>query len=163
MDYAALLVGAAIALGSAFLGIVSEAGKSWISRRTSIADKKTAFQHQTAVELQETLYDAVQQTERLYIWYLVKHKDTGVWGDPSLPPEKEGDKLGIPRARVQMLVERLSDDCVRKTVYDLLEIGPLVLGAETVGEATRHYTHLKDQSETVNKILGKVVRESWPM
>lgn len=57
MDYLTLLVGAGIALGSAFLEIVTEAAKGWIARRNAIADKRTTFQHRTAVELQELLFE----------------------------------------------------------------------------------------------------------
>lgn len=62
MDYLTLLTGAIIALGSAFLGIGSEAAKGWIVRRTTIRDKKTVFQHGTAVELQELLYELMRSS-----------------------------------------------------------------------------------------------------
>jgi hypothetical protein len=162
MDAATLLLGAGIALGSAAVGVVSEALKGWLVRRTTNEDKRKAFQHRTAVELQETLFRMGQQTNAFYFWNAAHFRETRHWGGAGLPPERDDDKWGIPRTRVWLLVERMDDDELRNAVQKLTNIGTAILVSETFEDATRLFQEHEDQLKSVNGLLGKIIRESWP-
>lgn len=162
MEVATLLTGAAIALGSASLGVVSEAIKGWISRRTNIEDRRKAFQHRTAIELQEALHDVAQEVQQVFLWYMIKYNQTKQWGDPSMPPGTDKDSTGKARQRALVLVERLDDGAVRQSVYAMLESGPKVLTADDLPDAVLRQEAYSDHCVAVNKQLGTIIRESWP-
>jgi hypothetical protein len=161
MDYAALLVGAGIALGSAFLGVVSDAVKSWMTRRTTLSDKRTAFQHRTALELQEALHELTRGVTVMYEANLSAYYKTEKWGVGAIP-DGIGESDRLNRIRAVMLSERLDDDNVRAVVRSLITSGLQTFSAHTATEAGEQMDDLYAKSEAANKALGKVIRESWP-
>lgn len=161
MELTTLLAGAAIALGSAFLGVISEAAKSWITRRTTIEDKKKAFQHRTAVELQETIHDLLRGISDMHDDDVRANRKTGNWGVGHIPTGV-GESHTTLRVRAITLVERLDDEDLRAAVQKLVSDGVNALGSLSLEEAANKLDGLLMQSATVNKALGKVIRESWP-
>ncbi len=163
MDAGTLLFGAGIALGSAALGFITEAAKGWLLRRTTNEDKRKAFQHRTAIELQETVIATNPQFASIYFWNLSHYRRSREWRTADLPPQGEDEaKLGEPRMRVVMTVERLDDKEARESVQALLTLGKELVSAESLEQATRIYMSLESQTMTVNRILGRIIRDSWP-
>jgi hypothetical protein len=87
VDAGTLLFGAGIALGSAALGTCGEAAKGFIGRWVATSDKRRSFQHRTAVELQETLFEYFRTTSQIQLEEMKNFKATGQWGRHLAPDD----------------------------------------------------------------------------
>ena len=161
MEWVTLITGAGIALGSAFLGTVTEAMKSWVVRRNTIADRKSAFQHRTAVELQELLYELMRSSVAMLEADVDAFKMTGNWGN-HLVPDRHDNEARIQRVRANILVERLIDSTLREEVEELIKLSLSIHTSPSHEAALDALIKASDQSKKVSKLLGKVIRDSWP-
>jgi hypothetical protein len=100
--------------------------------------------------------------ESIFLWYVIKHQQTGKWGGSTMPPEKDGQSMGKARSRALILVERLLNADVRQTGYGMLDMGPKVLTADDFGDALIKHDQYSEACVSVNKALGRLIRESWP-
>lgn len=161
MDTTALLLGAGIALGSATLGVVSEALKGWLVRRNTNADKRKAFQHRTAVELQETIYEMMRTSLAMYFSDTMAYRATGQWGRNRAPVDID-EQNRVQRARVNVLLERMEDANLRQNIEAIVSTTAAMMTARSESEANQAHDALMNQLKIVNRELGRIVRESWP-
>lgn len=161
MEWVTLLAGAGIALGSAFLGIVSEGAKGWVARRNTIADRRAEFQHATAVELQETLFEAGKISLGLVVEMTIYNRDREGWTAATLSDEmnlKEQQLL----TRVNILKSRIDDPVVREKVGAHIDMTGQALKIQSMKEAEALIDEWIETQRSTDDVIGQLIRDTWP-
>lgn len=89
------------------------------------------------------------------------YRKTGKWGRNRV--SDDDDNAGrIQRTRANILLERLDEQGLRAEVEELIEASVLVHTAPSVEAVTDALVKFTELGKMVSRLLGRVVRESWP-
>lgn len=161
MEISSLLLGAGIALGSAFLGVIGEAAKGWLARRSALEDRQSAFTHRTAIELQDLLLKLVSSTGEILGFAKRLSNVSGVWSFEDVPLEMGRAHRNLI-AKIGALHERLDHAATREQVKEVLNIAAAAIRAESEVKSNEAYERLMALAFPANAALGKVIRSSFP-
>jgi hypothetical protein len=159
------LVGALASIATTFI-----AGQHAFSlqRRTSLferLEKHRAFQHDTLIELQDAVHEALRMVSSGYFEDLKAFQTSGQWGSALLSDEVNQGILTANR-RVVILVQRVADDALRaelQAVYAAVNSVSLAKSrVECEGLLQRATTSVMSVMEHVGRVLRGLYQVSEP-
>ena len=127
------------------------------SRRDRLVERRTDFQRQTLLDLQEATMQLMRATASINHEDVMASRSTGRYGRQLV-----GDELAethrLANARVTTLRVRVRDQAVRDLVRDLQENGTLLVMCPSESESTRLFGTLFAVFNNLNERIGELLR-----
>jgi hypothetical protein len=137
-------------------------------RRDQLFERRTSFQRQTLLDLQEACAQLVRTAGAIQHQDYVAYRSTGKWTMQQVPDDlAEGNRLA--QARTGMLIARVRDDTVRELTDKLKTHAGEVIRSQTHKDSQRAeidmleiYTRLNERIGQVLRTLDDVEQEHFP-
>lgn len=154
------IVGALASIGTTWLASRGAHTLQQEKSREDRAERASAFQRQTLLDLQEAIHDALRLVNRAHIEDSEAHRQTKEWGNNMLSDEvNEGIRLAM--RRVSILVERVADDELRSRVKSLMSGATQVLLSCNEQESRFYIDKTSDDAGQVFEGVGAVLRRHY--
>jgi hypothetical protein len=151
------IVGALASIGTTWLASRSTESLQQQRAREDRAERASAFQRQTLLELQEALHDALRLVTRAHIQDREAAKRGDAWRSGRLGADLD-EELRLAYRKVAILAERIADDSLRSGVKDLMAKTNAVLNAFTESESKDTLEQSYALAEEVLQSVGTALR-----
>lgn len=155
------------------LGYATKAVSDWLQhRRTSererqareatrqeqLAERRSTFQRQTLLDLQEAMMQLVRATGAMHHQDVMAFRTTGTW-QKQLFGEELAENSRLANARTSMLAVRVRDDSVRDLVQAVKNHATAAGMCASQDEGQRAMAGMGDAFEKLNQRIGEVLRK----
>ncbi|MFH2134628.1 MAG: hypothetical protein ABII81_05545 [Pseudomonadota bacterium] len=153
------------------IGALASIGTAWISARNTsllqgekaLAERKersNAFQRQTLLELQDSMHDALRLVYKAFHEDLLSSRSGTKWGSTILSDELN-ESSRAANQKVAILIERVSNDSLRKEVKKFMAIATKALLASSETEARTILEGSYAYSNSVFELIGETLRQHY--
>ena len=162
---------AAWGLIGTIVGALTSIATTWLSGKTSsrLQDEKaraeraaraSTLQRESLLELQEAIHDALRLIYRAHIEDCQSVRSGTEWASATLSEEvSEGVRLA--QRRIAILVERLTDEPLRKTIKALMDNASRAMLASTVSESRDIFERTTVSATQVLESIGEELRRHY--
>jgi hypothetical protein len=154
------IVGAAASIGTTWLTNRNAAALQSSAKAAEQLENRRAFQRQTLVELQDAFHDAIRHISVAYLADRHAHANGIAWGKNILP-DGLAEQIRLANRQVMLLVERVHDDSLRKTIKGLMAQANSVGDSGSVDEAEARLDHVTMQSIAAIERTGETLRSLY--
>jgi len=153
------------------LGYAVKAAADWLQhRRTSererearnaaredhLFERRTAFQRQTLLDLQDAMMDLVRTTGEMHHHDVVSFRQTGKW-QKQLFSEDLAEANRLANARTSMLAVRVRDETVRNLVTEVKNHSTKAAMCASLEEGDRALGAMGIEFDSLNRRIGEVL------
>jgi hypothetical protein len=155
------------------LGYLTKSGSDWLqhrrtlqrdretrdaTKRDQIFERRTTFQRQTLLDLQETLMQLARTSGAMYHYDMMSYRKSQEWQKALFPDElSENNRLAV--ARTSMLSVRVRDASVREMVEAFKKEASAIGQSANPDEAQGALTRMSSVFETLNNRIGELLRQ----
>jgi hypothetical protein len=154
------IVGALASIGTTVLASRNAYRIHQDKARDERAERASAFQRQTLLELQEAIHDVLRLSHKAHVEDLKAAHASRKWGENLLPPDLD-QSVSNAKRRFLILVERVSDNDLRVKVKALVSATSSMLLAPSQEQAEFHVSEIADQAGPVFEMIGVVLRRHF--
>lgn len=126
-------------------------------RETVRQDKRSNFQHQTLLELQEAIMDLTRKTSQMHFQDVMRYKHTGKW-QKQLFEEELSEGFRLVTAQITMLSVRIRDDSVRQLANDIKRYAINAISSNSQEDSQHAMSKMSDCFEKLNNQVGELLR-----
>jgi hypothetical protein len=127
-------------------------------REQEILDRRTQFQRETLLELQEVVHQLGRTYGQEHHQDTMTARTAGKW-DPRQLPERISDKNFEAQQRSSILVARVGDDLVRDAVQEMNEAGGRLTFAGSQAESDELMMRSLRAFDRANSRIGELLRD----
>jgi hypothetical protein len=153
------------------VGALASIGTTWLTNRNSAnlqasakaaerLETQRAFQRQTLLELQDAFHDAIRLVARVNIEDCKAEREGTPWGRNYLPDDLSEDAR-LANRRVMLLVERISDESLRKQIKSVMALANSATQSGSRAEAEQRLDQATFQSVAAIEQSGAVLRSLY--
>jgi hypothetical protein len=152
-----LIIGFALSWITELLKDLRTSSREAKAREAIRQDKLNSFQHQTLLELQETLMDLTRKTSQIHFQDMLAYKKTGKWQKQMFEEGlSEGFRLAV--ARFTLLSVRVHDDSIRELAENVKIFATKVTLCASQDDSLSAYNNMSDSFEKLNTRIGELLR-----
>lgn len=153
------------------IGALASTGTAWISaRNTSLLqderarserkERSNVFQRQTLLELQDSMHDALRLIHKAFHEDLLSSRSGAEWGRTLLSDELN-ESSRAANQKVAILIERVSNDALRKEVKNFMAFATKALLASSETEARTILEGSYAYANSVFELIGETLRQHY--
>jgi hypothetical protein len=127
-------------------------------RRDQLFERRTSFQRQTLLDLQEASMQLARSVGAIHHQDKMAYRSTGKWSKQLLGDElSEGNRLA--QARTGLLGARVRDDTIRELIDKLKTYSAEVINSPTPEDSERAESSMTVVFDELNQRIGEVLRK----
>jgi hypothetical protein len=126
-------------------------------RRDQLFERRTTFQRQTLLDLQETSVQLLRSVVRITVIDKSAYHSTGEWSKQL--PDGLGEDNRLAQARIGMLGARVRDDAIRELLAKLKTHSVQAILSSTPDDTERVMSSMGLVYDELNQRIGEVLRK----
>jgi hypothetical protein len=127
------------------------------TRRLQLLERRTTFQRQNLLDLQEALLQLARTTGQMQIYDIKAYRNTGTWQKNLYPPELD-EANRVANTRTSMLGVRVRDNAVRDLLEQFKSCSAGVIMSRSAEESDRSSKNVVAVLEKLQQRIGEVLR-----
>ena len=127
------------------------------ARRAQLLERRTTFQRETLLKLQEATLRLARATGAIHHQDVMAHRTTGQWQRQQFP-EDLNENYRVAQVETTILTVRVRDDVIRELMDQLKQFSTQVTMSDTPENSERAMRNLAETLELSNQRIGEVLR-----
>jgi hypothetical protein len=144
------------------IGYGTRAFSEWVqhrrARHTRLVERRTSFQRETLLALQDSAMSLIQTTGHMHMHDMMNYRKTGEWHS-ELYPEKWNSQSQTDQGTTKILQARIRDEKIRRLTSELKDASTVVGLTSDPEKADRAMRDMGATFERLNDRIGVVLRK----